>query len=83
MNQMCDAYNFTLIVKDAAMFDVRVQSRGPDDIVFDQNSDIRAKIARGNCILKQGDQYELIIYALRKFTGGLGKLFKIQFYAYF
>ncbi len=58
------------------MHDLKVFSKGPDDAVYDKNSDIRAKIARGNCILEQNDKgnkkFDLVVYALRKFTGGLG-----------
>lgn len=86
------------LFKDATLYDIKVVSRGPDDIVYDRNPAIRAKvinsswkikiwfkiqtffllkIARGNCILeykpKKGpSEFDLVIYALRKFTGGLG-----------
>ena len=58
------------------MHDIKVFSRGPDDKVYDDNSDIRAKVARGNCVLERNvnknKTYDLVVYALRKFTGGLG-----------
>ncbi|CAF0716235.1 unnamed protein product [Brachionus calyciflorus] len=64
------------ILNDASLYDIKVQTRGPDDRVFDRNADIRAKIARGNTILEYKEngstKYKLLIYALRKFTGGLG-----------
>ena len=85
--------------KKSALYDIKVWSKGPDDVVFDNNKEIRAKvinkkiidlfickhnnnfrflkIARGNTILETIESngeisYDLIIYALRKFSGGLG-----------
>ncbi len=51
--------------------------RGPDDKLYDQKADLRAKIARGNTVLVHtaengAREYDLVVYALRKFTGGLG-----------
>lgn len=46
--------------------------------MYDQNATLRAKIARGNCVLEQkkpdgkSKSYDLVVYALRKFTGGMG-----------
>lgn len=61
---------------DAALFDIKIKSKGPDDRIYDRNEDFRSKIARGNSILEYQDNgtsvYKLVIYALRKFTGGLG-----------
>ena len=54
-----------------------MQCKGPDDKLYDKKPDVRAKIARGNTILVHADEngeikYDLVIYALRKFTGGMG-----------
>lgn len=61
----------------AQLIDVKVfVKRGPDDEIFDNNKDIRDKVARGNCLLNihNGPHAGLTcrIYALKKFTGGLG-----------
>lgn len=64
------------ILSNSVLYDIKVQSKGPDDAVFNNNSDIRARIARGNTVLERTingqKQYELILFALRKFSGGLG-----------
>lgn len=61
---------------DACLYDIKIKSRGPDDRIYDRNEDLRAKIARGNSILEYEENgtvvYKLLIYAFRKFTGGLG-----------
>ncbi len=61
---------------DSLLYDIKVQSKGPDDTVFDKYEDIRSKVARGNTILERNvhgrKEYDLIIYALRKFSGGMG-----------
>ncbi|CAF0716229.1 unnamed protein product [Brachionus calyciflorus] len=64
------------ILKESILHDIKVECRGPDDKIYDSNAEIRARIARGNTILEINNNgtknYKLIIYALRKFTGGLG-----------
>ncbi|EGD83385.1 ferredoxin [Salpingoeca rosetta] len=59
-----------------AVVDIRVKSRGPDDLVFLHNKDIRDRIARGNSILQlqyKGKALQIpVLQGLRKFTGGLG-----------
>ncbi|XP_077983154.1 uncharacterized protein LOC144437995 [Glandiceps talaboti] len=62
---------------DADLLDIKVDARGaPDDKIYDRNKDIRDKVARGNSFLhiKSGPYASLVcvIYALKKFTGGLG-----------
>ncbi|OWA50535.1 hypothetical protein BV898_15048 [Hypsibius exemplaris] len=58
--------------------DVKVSSKGPDDKVYDKSEDFRQCVARGNCILemknKKTGEYsaDCVIFALKKFTGGLG-----------
>ncbi|CAH1780214.1 unnamed protein product [Owenia fusiformis] len=59
------------------LLDVRVFThRGPDDDIYDNNKDIRDKVARGNCFLSihsgENRRTRCVIYALKKFTGGLG-----------
>ncbi|XP_074646130.1 uncharacterized protein LOC141902347 [Tubulanus polymorphus] len=59
---------------NASLIDAKVFSkkRGPDDEIYDNNDDIRNRVARGNCLLRMGNEVTCIIYALKKFTGGLG-----------
>jgi len=62
------------------LHDVKVESRGPDDKVYNSNPEIREKIARGNCVLSytncnaSNDEQtmDMVTFALRKFTGGMG-----------
>ncbi|XP_035829225.1 uncharacterized protein LOC101847791 [Aplysia californica] len=50
--------------------------RGPDDQIYDTYPAVRNKVARGNCFLRitRGKHRgtRCILYALKKFTGGLG-----------
>lgn len=67
----------TILNRNVYLHDVRIESRHGDDLVYNANSELRAKIARGNAILEANDKngkryYDLIIFALRKFTGGFG-----------
>merc|ERR1712002_604716 len=61
-----------------ALTDIKVFSKGPDDKVYNANKELREKVARGNSILYINDsesnktEYDCIIFALRKFTGGMG-----------
>lgn len=59
------------------LHDVKVFSRrGPDDEIYDENEELRQKVARGNCFLTLTTPSTTVtynvIYALKKFTGGLG-----------
>ncbi|KAL5022605.1 hypothetical protein ScPMuIL_001760 [Solemya velum] len=59
------------------IIDVKVFCKcGPDDDVYDNNKEIRDRVARGNCFLKIDNGAEkgirCILQAMRKFTGGLG-----------
>ncbi|XP_067651800.1 uncharacterized protein [Haliotis asinina] len=59
------------------LIDVKVFARhGPDDEIYDNNKSIREKVARGNCFLniENGPHRgtTCVLYALKKFTGGLG-----------
>lgn len=64
---------------EGELTDVRVFSRGPDDKVYDQNALFRKRVARGNCVLEvrnrkdHSSRADAVIFALKKFTGGLGK----------
>ena len=55
----------------------QVFSKGPDDKVYNANKDLREKVARGNSVLYINDlesktiEQDCIIFALRKFTGGI------------
>lgn len=57
------------------MIDVKVFTKyGPDDKIYDKHEDIRNRVARGNAFVKL-DQNEgpiCTVFALKKFTGGLG-----------
>jgi hypothetical protein len=66
-----------LLNRNACLYDIRIDSRHGDDEIYNANSGLRAKIARGNTIFEANDAngkryYDLIIFALRKFTGGFG-----------
>ena len=53
-------------------------SHGPDDKIYNNNPDIRDRVARGNTVLEIHNttaktvNHDMVIFALRKFTGGLG-----------
>ena len=59
----------------------QVSSKGPDDKVYNANKELREKVARGNSVLYINDlelnktEYDNIIFALRKFTGGKIEIF--------
>lgn len=65
---------------EITLHDIRVFARhGPDDKIYDGNQNIRKRVARGNCLVEvhkageSGDTGMMCgIYALKKFTGGLG-----------
>lgn len=63
---------------NACLYDMKVSSRGPDDTVYNQNEDLRHNVARGNSVLYLNDldegktSHDGVIFALRKFTGGMG-----------
>lgn len=63
---------------EADLTDVKVHSRGPDDKVYDANPKFRRRVARGNCVMELRDSQscdtyaDCVIFALKKFTGGLG-----------
>lgn len=60
------------------LLDVKINFRGPDDVIYDKDAEIRQKVARGNSFLELTNQNSsqvitrCIIYGLKKFTGGLG-----------
>ena len=51
---------------------------GPDDKIYNNNADIRDKVARGNTVMELIDvstntiHHDMVVFALRKFTGGMG-----------
>ena len=51
---------------------------GPDDKIYNNNADIRDKVARGNTVLEIQDMvtdtlsHDMVVFALKKFTGGMG-----------
>ena len=64
----------------ATMMDVKVggRERRPDDALYNSSPELRDKVARGNTVLRLEDQatgrvtHDMIIFALKKFTGGMG-----------
>ncbi|XP_018014202.1 uncharacterized protein LOC108671217 [Hyalella azteca] len=67
--------------RNFAIKDVKVKCRGPDDKIYAQNPDIQRFVPRGLTLLcypgdsndsAAGDILDPIIYANRKFTGGIG-----------
>ena len=51
---------------------------GPDDKIYNSNPEIREKVARGNTVLElhhkasQHTEHDMVVFALKKFTGGMG-----------
>ena len=51
---------------------------GPDDKIYNSSPEIREKVARGNTVLElhheatQQTQHDMVVFALKKFTGGMG-----------
>lgn len=78
----CDVPAGILPAKTAAsLTDVKVgggKKRVPDDALYNQHGDLREKVARGNTILYLNDKesgetsHDCLIFALKKFTGGMG-----------
>ena len=66
----------------------QVFSKGPDDKVYNANKDLREKVARGNSVLYINDlesntiEQDCIIFALRKFTGGMFQNCNVSLYSY-
>ncbi|XP_047470714.1 uncharacterized protein LOC125026359 [Penaeus chinensis] len=59
----------------ASLVDVRVKSRGPDDKIYKNNPEIRSMVPRGLTLIHlhgHEKKYEVILYANKKFTGGVG-----------
>ncbi|XP_037784031.1 uncharacterized protein LOC119580142 [Penaeus monodon] len=59
----------------ASLVDVRVKSRGPDDTIYKNNPEIRSMVPRGLTLIHlhgQEKKYDVILYANKKFTGGVG-----------
>ncbi|XP_045192925.2 uncharacterized protein LOC123549145 isoform X1 [Mercenaria mercenaria] len=61
---------------EGKLHDVKVFVKfGPDDSVYDNNKDIRERIARGNSFLELTNKVArtfCVLQAMKKFTGGLG-----------
>lgn len=62
----------------ASLYDSKVSSRGPDDKLYNASPELRQHVARGNTVMYLNDMeqnevtHDAIIFALRKFTGGMG-----------
>lgn len=65
-------------ITEGEIIDVRVSCRGPDDKLYDKDEQLRQRLPRGctliQCQLKDEAQPRLDfgLFALRKFSGGLG-----------
>ncbi|XP_061163447.1 uncharacterized protein LOC133172548 [Saccostrea echinata] len=62
---------------EGEIIDVKVFARrGPDDVIYDKNKEIRKRVARGNSFLHidRGPEAgtRCVLQAMKKFTGGLG-----------
>jgi len=61
-----------------SLMDIKVECRGPDDALYNRSPEIREKVARGNTLLSLRNaanntrSLEMVVFALRKFTGGMG-----------
>ena len=66
--------------KVATLLDVKVQGKkyGPDDALYNSSAELRDRIARGNTVLRMEEtrtgktSLDMVIFALKKFTGGMG-----------
>ena len=64
----------------ASLHDVKVGGKkyGPDDALYNSSAELRDRIARGNTVLRMEDPrsgrvtLDMVIFALKKFTGGMG-----------
>ncbi|KAG0728183.1 hypothetical protein GWK47_033030 [Chionoecetes opilio] len=60
----------------AVLQDIRIGRHGPDDRVYNKHPDIRTKIPRGATVLQwrsaKASWSSVVIYGLKKFTGGVG-----------
>jgi hypothetical protein len=67
---------------EGKLTDVKVQSHGPDDKVYDRNALFRRRVARGNCVLEVQNKatteqsMDCVVFALKKFTGGWLKVWE-------
>ncbi|CAL4058686.1 unnamed protein product [Meganyctiphanes norvegica] len=62
---------------DQFIHDVKVAGRGPDDKIYNRNEDIRQMISRGTTLMSWKDSnnediLDTVLYANKKFTGGVG-----------
>lgn len=63
---------------EAELIDVRISCRGPDDKLYDRDEQYRQRLPRGCTLiewrLKNETQLRIdfALFALRKFSGGLG-----------
>ena len=63
----------------SSLIDVKVggKKREPDDAMYNRCRDLRVKVARGNTVWYvngdgRGVRHDTVVFALRKFTGGMG-----------
>lgn len=67
----------------AFLYDVKVRSHGPDDKIYNENADIRSHIPRGITLMSLQEidkekSLDVVLYANKKFTGGVGDEDHIQ-----
>ncbi|KAG7177617.1 hypothetical protein Hamer_G008261 [Homarus americanus] len=59
----------------ATLQDIRVSGYGPDDEIYSKNPEVRKMIPRGATLLDMKGRlscFDVVIYANKKFTGGIG-----------
>ncbi|CAL4064788.1 unnamed protein product [Meganyctiphanes norvegica] len=59
------------------LYDIKVGGQGPDDRIYNQHASIRKFIPRGTTLMSidginREENLDVVIYAMRKFTGGIG-----------
>ena len=67
----------------ANLYDVKVGGHGPDDKIYNENADIRSHIPRGITLMSLQEidkekSLDVVLYANKKFTGGVGDEDHIQ-----
>jgi hypothetical protein len=67
----------TVKLHDAKVFG-GMNSHGPDDKIYNNDAEIRDKVARGNTVMEIHStttgqtNHDMVVFALKKFTGGMG-----------
>ncbi|XP_069189945.1 uncharacterized protein [Procambarus clarkii] len=56
----------------AILHDIKVNCYGPDDTIYNNDPEVRKNVPRGVTLLEFKGQFDLVIFANKKFTGGIG-----------